>query len=455
MLHVEIRERSYYDSVALMQVTNGLQQIEGIEEAMVAMGTDMNKELLQNVGMYVSDIDAATPNDLIVAIKAKDAKIIELAREKVDELLTKKQGSVKNRGILPSTLSAAMEQAPDANLVLISVPGAYAAGEAEKALAAGKHVMIFSDNVKIEDEVKLKNIGREKGLLVMGPDCGTSIINGVPLAFANVVPKGNIGIVGASGTGIQEVTSIIGRYGMGISQAIGTGGRDLRPQVGGISMLMAIEALVEDPETDVIGVISKPPSPAVAEKILKSIENSKKPVVVSFLGSNQNSFTSNNKNITFCYGLEDTAFALLRLAGHKEVSEKEQDAQKYASILEKEIAQMSQEQKYLRAWFTGGTLCYEAMHYWKEAGLDVYSNIPLKEGFKLANSHLSKENTAIDFGEDEFTVGKPHPMIDPTLRRERMLREIQDKEIALVLLDFVLGYGCSLDPVGEMLPCHH
>ena len=62
----------------------------------------------------------------------------------------------------------------------------------------------------------------------MGPDCGTAIINGVPLCFANVVRRGDIGIVGASGTGTQEVTVIIDKMGGGVSQVIGTGGRDLK-----------------------------------------------------------------------------------------------------------------------------------------------------------------------------------------------------------------------------------
>src|SRR5580704_9603583 len=97
--------------------------------------------------------------------------------------------------------------------------------------------MIFSDNVPIAEEASLKHEARERGLMVMGPDCGTAIIGGVPLAFANAVPRGDIGIIGASGTGIQEVSTLIARAGRGVRHAIGTGGRDMHAEVGGLTTL--------------------------------------------------------------------------------------------------------------------------------------------------------------------------------------------------------------------------
>src|SRR5690606_14776291 len=125
-------------------------------------------------------------------------------------------------------------------------PGVYAAFEAFRALENNLNVMMFSDNVTVEDEIKLKDLAVKKDLLMMGPDCGTAIINGVGLCFANKIKRGPIGLVAASGTGLQEVTVLIDQFGGGISQAIGVGGRDLSKDVMGRMTLHAINALNAD-----------------------------------------------------------------------------------------------------------------------------------------------------------------------------------------------------------------
>src|SRR4030095_10708603 len=141
-----------------------------------------------------------------------------------------------------SSIALGLERAEDADIALISVPGDYAAAEALKALAQGLNVMLFFDNVAIADERAIKLYARARTLLVMGPDCGTAIVNGVPLGFANVVRRGDIGLVAASGTGLQEVTCRIHNLGGGISQAIGTGGRDLKDAGGGMPVLQGAAA---------------------------------------------------------------------------------------------------------------------------------------------------------------------------------------------------------------------
>lgn len=300
----EIRENTYYDSVTLMLISKDVKKIEGVHEALVGMGTDLNKELAENLNIITDEIKEIGPNDFFVTLLADDHVQIENIVEEVDKLLNQKK-SDSDLDYMPPTLNSALEHEPESNIVLISVAGEYAADEARKALDKNLHVMIFSDNVSLEDERELKQLAVEKGLLMMGPDCGTAIINNVPLAFANVVNKGNIGIVGASGTGTQEVSVVIDNLGGGVSQVIGTGGRDLHQEIGGLMMLQGIEALKNDPKTEVIVLISKPPADDIAENILKAIESLKKPVVIDFIGG--------DKKIIEKYGgyagvsLEDTA----------------------------------------------------------------------------------------------------------------------------------------------------
>ncbi|MTI69062.1 MAG: acyl-CoA synthetase FdrA [Firmicutes bacterium] len=451
-LSVEVRKNTYYDSVTLMLISKEIKQIMGVNEALVGMGTDLNKELAKNLNLINEDIKKLGPNDFFIVANLEDDSVIEKVIKTVDNLLIKKK-SEDSSEYRPATLDSALKYQSDSNLVLISVPGKYASDEVKKALKNDKHVMLFSDNVSIEEEIELKKLAKEKGLLMMGPDCGTAIINNVPLAFANVIKKGNIGIVGASGTGTQEVSVIIDKLGMGVSQVIGTGGRDLKSEVGGIMMLEGIDALLNDKNTEVIVLISKPPAKEVSEKVLKKVSKSKKPVVVNFIGGDLDLIKKHGAYPSST--LEDAAYKAVALAKKEEPMDFNGfslEKEKIEKIVKKEVEQMDSEQKYLRGLYTGGTLADEAMKLLTKDLGHIYSNIPLDPQFKLIDVNKSIEHTCLDLGDDEFTVGRPHPMIDPSTRVERLIKEAKDEEVAVLLMDFVLGYGSHEDPIGEMIP---
>ncbi len=447
-----IRKNTYYDSVKLMLISKDVKKIEGVHEALVGMGTDLNKELAENLDLINSEIKDLGPNDFFITVLAEDNVEIETIVDEADRLLNQK-GSDSESDYMPPTLNSALEQNPDSNMVIISVAGEYAAAEAKNALNKGLNVMIFSDNVKIEDEKELKELAVSKGLLMMGPDCGTAIINNIPLAFANVIKKGKIGIVGASGTGIQEATVLIDKLGEGVSQVIGTGGRDLSLEVGGLMMLQSLEALVEDPDTEVILLISKPPAKEIEEKILARVKEIKKPVVISFIGGERELIEKNNG--VAAISLEDAARKSVALIRGEEVKDFDgftMSMDEVNKIVNDETTKLGAEQKYLRGMYTGGTLADECMKLLTPIIGDMYSNIPLKPEYKLKDVFKSQEHTCVDFGDDDFTKGRPHPMIDPSIRMEQLEVEAKDKNVALVLMDFVLGYGSHEDPVGELIP---
>lgn len=331
------------------------------------------------------------------------------------------------------------------------MPGQFAALETKKALERNLNVFLFSDNVTMDDEIELKNLAIEKGLLLMGPDAGTAIINGVGLGFANIVNKGPIGIVGASGTGIQEVTSIISRD-SGISQAIGTGGRDLQERVGGLMMIEGIKALEDDEQTKVIVVIAKSPNPRVQCKVLEVIRNCKKPVVVDFIGGDASAIES--AGAVPAVTLEDAAskaIALVKGQRQKEIAFTAPTNQ-IISTAKAEYEKLAPSQKYLRGLFSGGTFCNEAILIMTKSLDKIYSNMSAKLELNLEDPHISKEHTCVDMGADEFTVGRPHPMIDLSFRKLRLLKEARDPETAVILLDVVLGLGSHQDPAGGLAP---
>ncbi|RXG66154.1 FdrA family protein [Candidatus Atribacteria bacterium 1244-E10-H5-B2] len=386
-----IRENAYYDSVTLMIITREVKKIEGVKEVIVGMGTELNKELAGNLNLLTPQLQKITPNDFFISLDSIDDNIAKKAFVFVDELLSRKKG--ESEDYQPSTFESALKYMPEANLVLISLPGKYAAREAKNALLNDKHVMLFSNNVSLEEEIDLKKLAKQSGLLMMGPDCGTAIINHVALAFANVIRKGPIGIVGASGTGIQEVTVMIDKLGSGISQAIGTGGRDLKAEVGGIMMIEGLEALQNDPLTKVIVLISKPPDKKVARKVLSILKEGEKPSVVYFAGG--------DPEVIKEYGsipglsLEDTAHKAVAIAKGKPI----EDFTGFAvtgidKIIQEESKKLKEKQRYIRGLYTGGTLCDEAMIILSALVGDIYSNIPLKpEGTPIypIENHLPQE----------------------------------------------------------------
>lgn len=447
---IVVKKNSYHDSVTLMSISSKLVALEGVKEAVVAMATDMNKDLLKNVGMLTDEVLGCEANDLVIAVQSAEDAVCDEAVSLVDKLLAKRDTVSRQEDIRPATIQSAVKTLPDANMAVISVPGQYAAREAMQALKQGLHVMLFSDNVSIEDEKALKEYAHQQGLLVMGPDCGTASINQVGLCFANAVRPGNIGIVGASGTGTQEIMVLVDRFGGGISQVIGTGGRDLTEKIGGIMMLDGLAALKRDEETKVIVLVSKPPAKSVAEKVLAEVEKCNKPVVVCFIHGDPN--LVEQSGAYFASTLEDAAQLAVLLAegrtDNKSTCQQSLLLEKAASVKTK----LQPQQKYIRGLFCGGTLCDEAMYLVKNKAMRIYSNVAKNAYEKLADLSVSQGNTFIDLGDDTFTVGKPHPMIEPGLRLERIIQEARDPEVAVILLDIMLGYGSHEDPAGVTLP---
>jgi FdrA protein len=435
----EIRSGAYYDSVILMQLQRSLAAQPGILDAGVVMGTGANKEVLAQSNMLVPEAAAAGADDLVIVVTSEDRALAQAALNKVDELVSARRSRGGEKDYRPHSMETAAQMLPNANWVLVSVPGRYAAGVSRQAISLNKHVFLYSDNVTLEDEISLKRQAAEKGLLVMGPDCGTAIVNGIGLGFANKVRKGPIGIVAASGTGLQQVTVRIHQMGSGITHALGTGGRDLSEAVNAITAHQGLDLMARDPDTKVIMLVSKPPSPKVADGLIKAARSVGKPVVVNFIGY----ATASRRidNIFFTTTFDEAAEMAIRLIGSSEDFRAEPDISKFAPG-----------QHYLRGLFSGGTLQYEALLILQNYLQVVYSNAPLHKQNKLEDSLVSKEHTVIDLGEDEFTVGRLHPMMDNDLRIRRLEKEAADPEVAVILLDVVLGYGAHRDPAGELAP---
>jgi len=439
----------YFDSVSLMRISGEASALPGISEALVGMGTDLNKELLQGMGLGDSTVENALPSDLLIGLVGETEAALEAALEEVRKILERK-GKPGEKGGTGTRKFASIKQVAELeegyNLAVVSVPGIYAARECRNALESGMHVFLFSDNVSVEEEVALKDLALQKELLMMGPDCGTAIVGGVPLGFANRVRRGDIGVVAASGTGLQHVTTLIDHLGGGISQAIGTGGRDLSEKVGGRTMIAALRALQDDPGTKVVVILSKPPSPAVADKVLAVAKSMTKPVVLCLFGKEK---MDDLGPVVQCFDIERTAVKAVSLSSGKELSFKNGHLDEAAARAS--AAARLPKQKYVRGIFGGGTLCDEAMITFRRAGIPFRSNIPLAESERLSDTGRSEGNTFIDMGDDDFTRGKPHPMIDPSLRNKRIVRDAALPDTLALLLDFVLGPGSHPDPAGVAL----
>jgi FdrA protein len=391
--------------------------------------------------LLAPETSAAGPDDMVVVVRADDEAKAQAALEQVDELLTRRRQGGVDKAYHPKTMETAAKMLPAAQWVLISVPGRYAAGVSRQALELGKHVFLYSDNVSLDDEIDLKRIAAEKGLLVMGPDCGTAIVNGVGLGFANKVRRGPIGMVAASGTGLQQVSVRIHQMGSGLTHAFGTGGRDLSATVKAVTAHQALDLLSNDPETHVIVLVSKPPSAQVADSLVEAARLVTKPVVVDFIG--YATPVRRVDNVFFATTFDETAELAVNLAGA--------EAEAHA-LREINVERFAPGQRYLRGLFSGGTLAYEALLILDDYLPAVYSNAPLNKDYRLVDSLISQENTIVDLGEDEFTVGRLHPMMDNDLRIRRLEVEANDPQVAVVLLDVVLGYGAHPDPAGELAP---
>ena len=425
----------FLDSVILMQISRSITCLDGVEDAALMIGTPSNLDLLDNAKLLARASRNATGGDLILAVRAQDETAAASALAKAEILLERpKVGHMGTTTLRPRTLRSAKDILPAANLALISVPGDFAAAEARKALRAGLNVMLFSDNVSLSEEVSLKREAVAAGLLVMGPDCGTAIIGGVPIAFANQIPQGTIGIIGASGTGIQEVSSLIAQAGYGVSHALGVGGRDLSDPVGGISTLAALAMLEADSATRHIVLISKTPSQSVAKRVIDTLAHSEKPCTVCFLGADAPSLPD---NVSFARTLKAAA----ELATGRSSTNKRPE---FKSI----IPPVPTGRQRIHGLFCGGTLSSEAQVVFLDQGVSVASNAPIP-GAEAVGSGTS--HVLIDLGSDEYTRGRPHPMIDPTVRDEELTKALADPTIAVILLDVVIGFGAHPDPAGTIV----
>lgn len=438
-----IKNNYYKDSITLMSVTSKVNTLQGVIQSTLGMATDMNKEIIKSIGFSNEEFKNTKQSDLIIALILENESFLESVAQSIEDMfIVKNEDNTKK---VYSNTKQAISENKDINMAVISTPGNYAYMEAKRCLENNINVMLFSDNMVIEEELKLKQLASKKNLLMMGPDCGTSIISGVGLCFANKVRRGNIGIIGASGTGTQEASVLIDRHGAGITHAIGTGGRDLSKEIGGLTMLTAMNMLEEDSDTEIILLISKPPAKEVTEKIMVRIKQSKKKYVVCFLNGDKK--LVEESGALFANTLEEAAIFSASISLNKKI---EIDESCEKSIAEKEIKKLNKEQRYVRGLYCGGTLAAETeMILSKEH--KVYSNVTKIKENKLDNPFHSKENTIVDLGDDVFTQGKPHPMIDPTIRISRIIEEAKDKNVAIMILDFELGYGSNENPVGVTL----
>lgn len=432
MIHAFVKKGSFQDSVSLMVISRKLSESPEVDEVSVMMGTPANKSLLETTGFWHDQFLEATPNDICVAIRAEstDPSVIDFISGELEAALQAlAQGQRGGKKLLKvRRWESALKKLPDSNLLLISIAGEYAANLAEQALDSDKNVMIFSDNMTLEDEVRLKNKASSKGLIVMGPDCGTAIIAGAPLAFSNVMPKGNIGVIGASGTGIQELISQVALAGQGITHAIGLGGRDLSVGVGGVSALTALNMLANDQQSKVIAFVSKPPAEAVRQKVISAMKAINKPVVALFLGAAH--ATAREGNVYFANTLNQAAELAVALA-------KVEDA---AALHTKAP------NKKIMGLYTGGTLAAEAAMLLADR-LGLQTDSEHAKGVMLA----AGGHKVIDLGDDFYTVGRPHPMIDPTVRQQEIVKLADSSETGVLLIDVVLGYGSLLDPAGAVV----
>lgn len=442
MIEHKIYPNTYIDSVTLMSSTNRIKSELELNELIMLMGTTMNKEMIDAVGLGNDVVAATEPSDLIIALKHDHD---EPRIDRVFELLTT---SARPKQEETSKVFHRIEDVGDiSNIAVISVPGIYAAYEAQQALEQGLHVMLFSDNVAVEDEIRLKVYAIEHDLLMMGPDCGTAILNGIGLCFANVVREGSIGLVAASGTGLQEVTALIDSFGGGITQAIGVGGRDLSAAVGGKMMLHAIDALAADPQTEIIALVSKPPAKDVEKRIIDRVKQLDKPVIVCFLDGAK---TGTDGHITYVNRLADAALIAVRQSGI-DVDFDGGLSEADITIAKNHHEQFAPSQQTVKGLFCGGTLTAEALSILRDHVPGITSNVAKHAEEQMTDPLTSAGSNLVDLGDDLFTSGRPHPMIEPSIRLDRILTEARNPETAVLLLDFELGFGSHEDPVGVTL----
>ena len=460
-----IRRGFYLDSVALMRISAALSARDDVLSASLMIGTPSNLAILEDAGLLTDDGRPAGPNDLVIAIRAGAEEALAAPLEAAESSLAGAEsggpgGGVKGR--FPG-LRAASEAIAGANLAIVSVPGPFAAREARRALAAGLHVLVFSDNVPVAEEVALKREARERGRLVMGPDCGTAIIAGTPLAFANRVRAGDIGAIAASGTGLQELSVLVHRGGGGLSHGIGVGGRDLSDEVGGLATFMALEALESDPDTRHIVIVSKPPGPRTEEALVARLGACPKPVTLCLVGRVRDAGAL-PPGTRLAPTLRDAARLALGGGGDRPAgdpgpgpgaAEDTGDVTGRGPDFPEGPALEATRPGRIIGLYCGGTLCAEGQTIVRRAGLPIASNAPIPGADRLqaGESPLagSSLHTFIDLGADEYTAGRPHPMIEPGLRSGPLAAALADPSAGALVLDVVLGTGSHPDPAAPVV----
>jgi succinyl-CoA synthetase alpha subunit len=431
----------YIDSLETLFQTTFLSSQSGINSSFVGMCTSGGKHTIDELSLTCESSESALESDLIIVANADSEEIFRSAVKTLEE-----QTKNKTNKTSFSSVKTAVGANPAANLCVISVPGEYVKREAFNALDLGLHIVIFSNHVPFEEERQIKEYARDKGLLCMGPDCGVANINGAAFVLGSITQSGPVGICGASGVGIQYIGAMLDKAGSGVSQIIGTGGNDTKDEVGGITTLMGIDALENDPKTQYIVLVSRKPGKNTFEKIKARIAKCKKPVVAYYMGATSEEITETGA--IWAANLEDASAKAIRLAGKALEFD---DVQKLNEIAAQAIQKMNPEQKYVRGAFLGGTYCDEALRTLNDKIGGVYSNIPVSPEWTLKDSGVSVKNTVIDYGEEEFTKGRPHPVIDPSVRLPAILREASDPETAVLLLDFVLTPPGPKDSAGPVI----
>ena len=441
---VNITKKNFFrDSVQMMQFSQQLKDEQGVIDAAIVMGTDLNKNTLKKMELLTEDGAIATENDTLISINCKDKNSLNDAIQKAERLLTSNTTKSKNEF---NSLASALDTFDNANIASLSIPGQFVKEMATELIRKQLHLFVFSDHVPLEDEIYLKNLALENNVLFMGPEAGTSILNGTVFGFGNRIRNGSIGIIGASGTGIQESSTMIDLFGEGISHGIGVGGRDLRNDIGGMMTMKTMEIFEDDPNTKAVLLVSKPVGDDVRNKIINKINNfSKKNYVICLIGDNEN--REDSAKIKFSKSIQTSVLKILKYVNDdaykktKDVIRKQvDDSIKLAESLSNDL---NSEQKFVRGFFAGGTLCYESKIILEQMIGKVHSNLSSDDEYSIKGNATSKENTLIDFGEEEFTSARPHPIIDPLLRKNRILEDANDPNVGVIIIDIICGINAA------------
>ena len=449
---VRLVKDTYLDSVVQLSGTRAMRRVEGVEWATAAMATAANLGTLEGEGFDPDEWAGAGPGDLVLAVRASSDEAVAAAEEAGREAMFSARGNGTGSSAVeadPPTLQDAVARRAGSNVAVISVAGEYAALETHKALTAGMDVLLFSDNVAVETEIELKTRAARLGLLVMGPGAGTAMLGRTCLGFANVVAplaerQGAVAVVAAAGTGAQEAAALLDRFGVGVTHVVGLGGRDLTAAVGGTMGRLALRALAADRGTDAVLLVSKPPDPDVARRVVA--EAGGMPLAASLIGMDAPLSDDGSPRVVQAATLEAGVLATLAAIG---VAAPDVHDGLRARV-ETAAAALDPGRTLVRGLFSGGTLCYESLVVLGGVLGPVYSNTPVDEALTVPAPPSS--HVCLDLGEEEYTRGRPHPMIDPEARIEHLREHGRDREVAAIVLDVVLGYGSHPDPAGELAP---